>query len=734
MSEAEGTMQGPPVAAGGPRRWGLDLRGRVILVLLVVGALSALATSWLGFQSGRENLTERISAQLAGRRDVVASAIERDFSMMRAHVRALTDDATVQTALHQLSMSVPQIENERPMAEIDAELTAWYEREFLSRLPVDDSVVPVAEAFLPSEPRARVLQSRYVIPERGDREAAFERVPAARLDGYERVLRRIEPTFAALADALDYHDIFLIAPDGTILYTAAKEVDLGTNLIDGPYALSGLARAFAAAREERGEGFVHVEDFDFYRPSFGTPAAFLSAPVYDGSELRGVVAVQIAPERITGLLGGDAGLGDLGEAFVVGIDGRARSDLRSFREDPAAFLAVMREARGETEALDRMERTGTTILNLEIVSPVIAEASRGRSGVTLLDTNYRSVAALAAYSPLDIPGLDWVMKVEQPVSEALAPIENFQRSILITAVGLAIAITLFSMWAAGWFTKPLRELTDRAHQVAEGDLDVPMRLERADEFGELSEAMQTMTHELKARRDTADAARLQTEALLGRFLPAGIVREVKERDPETDEFNIVDEVESVSVVAAELTGYDVMMENTPPLEAIAALDKLVQLIDDAADRVGIEKVRTVGATYLAVAGLSAPQLDHMQRAIAFARELHAIIQRFRRESGVPLGVHIGIASGPIVAGVIGRHRLSFDMYGPAIAEAEALRDAAAPGEIRLGAMTIDVLGHAVDTDPAPDGRGRLLRLTAASTAGNDDRTNGAPRPDAEAAE
>ena len=556
-------------------------------------------------------------------------------------------------------------------------------------------------------------------------------IPFAGLDPYERVHRRIDPTFTALGEALDYHDIFLIAPDGTVLYTVSKEADFATNILDGPYALSGLARAFAAARNERGEGFVHVEDFDFYRPSLGVPAAFLASPVYDGSELRGVVAVQFAPTRIDQLLGGDAGLGETGEAFIVGIDGRARSDLRSFEENPEAFLAIMREARGDTEALDRMELTGTTILNLEIVSPVIAEAARGRSGVTTLDSNYRNVEALAAYSPLDLPGLDWVMKVEVPVAEALAPIQRFQRQVLITAVGLAVLITLFSMWAAGWFTKPIRLLTDRAEAVGRGDLDTPIRLNRADEFGELSDAMQHMTDELRARRDTADSARVRTEALLGRFLPAGIVRDVKDRDPETDEFNIAEEIEAVSVAYGELTGYEGMMANTPPLEAIAALDELVQLVDDAADRTGVEKLRTAGATYLAVAGLSAPQLDHMQRAIAFARELRAIIARFRAETGLPINVHIGVASGPVVAGVIGRRRLSFDMFGPAIAEAEALRDAAKPGEIRLGSMTVEVLGDAVTTIPAMDGPGHILELSAENTSANDD---GNLSPTASAAE
>ena len=695
-------------AEPGARRLGIDLRGRIILVLLVVGALSALATSWLGFQSGRENLTERIFAQLEGRRDVAARQVERQFALVRGHVRALVRDETVRTSLRQFGFAFPQVEPDETLRADTVDLRTWYERRFLPRLPVDEGVSLVADAFLPERREAILLQERYVAAERERRESTLAEVPDTRVDAYERVHRRLDPSMTAVSAAIGYTDIFLIAPDGTILYTVAKEPDFATNLIDGPYALTGLARAFLAARGERGEGFVHVEDFDFYRPSLDAPAAFVAAPVYDGVEFRGVVAVQVSAEFVTAQLGGDVGLGELGETFIVGVDGRIRSDMRLFREDRAAFLAQMREARGDTEAIEAMDRTNTTILNLDVVSPVIAEAARGRSGVMQLASNYAGVPALAAYAPLDLPGLDWIMKVEQPLSEALEPIARFQRQVLIAAVGLAIAITLFSMWAAGWFTEPIRALIERAQAVRAGRLDTVMRLERGDEFGELSDAMQGMTDELRARRDTADAARIRTESLLARFLPAGIVRDVKDRDPETDEFNIAEEVESVSVVYAELTGYEGMMADTPPLEAIAALDRLVQLVDDAADRAGVEKLRTTGAAYLAVAGLSAPQLDHMQRAVAFARELHAIIARFRAESGLPIDVHSGVASGPAVAGVIGRRRLSFDMFGPAMGEAEALRDAAAPGEIRLGRMTVEVLGGVVETRPAPDGVGALL--------------------------
>ena len=692
------------------KRSGLDLRGKIILVLLVVGALSALATSYLGYQSGRENLTERIFAQLEGRRDVATANIQAQFQTTRDHVAALTQDQTVRTALRQFGFSFPQNETERTEVQATAELLDWYESAFLPRLPGGDSVDRVADAFLPERPDARILQARYVATPREAREAALEGVPEARVGAYELVHRRVDPTLSALADALDYRDIFLIAPDGTVLYTVVKEADFATDLDSGPYSQSGLARAFVSARDERGSNFVHIEDFDFYRPSLDEPAAFMAAPVFDKSEFRGVVAVQLSGERITSLLGGDVGLGQTGETFIVGIDGRVRSNMREFRENPDAFLAALREARGETEALDAIERTGTTILNLGIVSPVIDEAARGRSGVQELPSNYRGVPALAAYSPLDLPGLDWVMKVEVPLTEALAPIERFQRRVLITAVGLAIALTLFSMWAAGWFTQPIRALTDRALAVGRGELDTPMRLNRGDEFGELSDAMQDMTDALKERRDTADAARMRTETLLSRFLPAGIVREVRDRDPETDEFNIAEEVESLTVVSAELTGYEANMADKPLLESIEGLDQLVQLVDDAADRTGVEKLRTVGASYLAVAGLSAPQLDHMQRAIAFARELRSIIQRSRAESGVPIDVHIGVASGPIVAGVIGQQRLSFDIYGPAIVEAEMLRNAAAPGEIRIGVLTIETLGSAMETSPADDGVGHLLGL------------------------
>ena len=160
------------------------------------------------------------------------------------------------------------------------------------------------------------------------------------------------------------------------------------------------------------------------------------------------------------------------------------------------------------------------------------------------------------------------------------------------------------------------------------------------------------------------------------------------------------------------------MSSLPPAESVDTLDQLVHVIDLAADKHGVEKVRTAGASYFAVAGLSTPHIDHRQRGLAFARDLQEIIERFRRDNDVDLQIRIGIASGAAVSGVIGRHKLAFDIWGQPVGESEMLNAAAAPGEIRVTQEFADNLKDVETFVPPPNREkpGLLLSQSGATVS------------------
>jgi class 3 adenylate cyclase len=98
----------------------------------------------------------------------------------------------------------------------------------------------------------------------------------------------------------------------------------------------------------------------------------------------------------------------------------------------------------------------------------------------------------------------------------------------------------------------------------------------------------------------------------------------------------------------------------------------VVAFDEAAERYGVEKVKTVGASYMAVCGLSEQRPDHTPRVVEFARELPRIVTRFNQERGTSLRVEVGINTGPVVGGIVGRRKFIYDLWGETVNIARGL--------------------------------------------------------------
>ncbi|MFN9199085.1 MAG: adenylate/guanylate cyclase domain-containing protein, partial [Planctomycetaceae bacterium] len=99
---------------------------------------------------------------------------------------------------------------------------------------------------------------------------------------------------------------------------------------------------------------------------------------------------------------------------------------------------------------------------------------------------------------------------------------------------------------------------------------------------------------------------------------------------------------------------------------------LVVAFDDAAEKIGVEKVKTSGATYLAVCGLSVQRPDHTSRVVDFAQELVRIVERVNRDRGSMLRLQVGINAGPVTGGVVGRNKFIYDLWGETVSVARRL--------------------------------------------------------------
>jgi class 3 adenylate cyclase len=159
----------------------------------------------------------------------------------------------------------------------------------------------------------------------------------------------------------------------------------------------------------------------------------------------------------------------------------------------------------------------------------------------------------------------------------------------------------------------------------------------------------------------------ENQELLHSILPASAVAQRQEGDEKASR-----QFADVSVLFGEIIGMEEFGAQAGEAKALSVLGDLIESFDEAAEKSGIEKVKTIGASYLAVCGLSVARPDHVRRIIQFAQDMSRIVGIFNRDQNAGLSLAVGINSGPVVGGVVGRRKFLYDLWGDTVAIAKRL--------------------------------------------------------------
>jgi guanylate cyclase len=183
----------------------------------------------------------------------------------------------------------------------------------------------------------------------------------------------------------------------------------------------------------------------------------------------------------------------------------------------------------------------------------------------------------------------------------------------------------------------------------------------------------------------------RAEDLLKRTLPAPIVLRLKRGE------QIADHHDAVTVVFADLVGFTPLAARLPPSEVVALLDSIFRRFDELAAEHGVEKIKTIGDSYMAVAGAPERCSDHAARAarLALAMRDHVVALAATRQ--MELSMRVGLNTGEVVAGVIGTQRFAYDLWGDTVNTASRMESHGKANEIQLTAATRSALGDAFRT-------------------------------------
>ena len=176
------------------------------------------------------------------------------------------------------------------------------------------------------------------------------------------------------------------------------------------------------------------------------------------------------------------------------------------------------------------------------------------------------------------------------------------------------------------------------------------------------------------------------ERLLLNILPEPIVMRLTQ-----GEKAIADSFSEVSVLFADLVGFATLADHLPPTELVKFLHQIFCIFDQLAQEHGVEKIKTIGDTYMVAGGIPNPRSDHAEAVVEMAMAMQREITRFQQDDGEPFQLRIGISTGPVVAGVIGMSKFSYDLWGDTVNVACLMESTGVAGRIQVSPATYESL-------------------------------------------
>ena len=385
----------------------------------------------------------------------------------------------------ELSLDIPKIKNA---------ITSDMEENFLNsvnyKVPSSEQKKPTS-TYLPTDENALVAQYVFIVdnPSKlGEKNAmAYNKKYDS---SYMQAHKKYHNSFNIFLESYSLYDIFMVDLKGNMIYTDFKEKDFATNLKDGVYSNTGIAKAYNKALT-LSEGQLAFDDFAPYEPSYNSPASFIATPIFIDGVKKGVLIFQMPVDVINSIMRFNdnfvkAGLGESGECYLVGEDFMMRSNSR--------FQADIQD--------EIVKELGTTIgvWKVETDTTKAAFETTKTSGKHIIN-DYRDIPVLSVYDTLNVfDQAKWVVIAEIDEEEALMPAVDLTYSIIIASlIVLVIAIIILLFLINSAMVRPLKELEKRAEDLAHGDGDLTARLaiNSKDEIAIVSTHINSFIHKVQ---------------------------------------------------------------------------------------------------------------------------------------------------------------------------------------------------------------------------------------------
>jgi class 3 adenylate cyclase len=672
-----------------------SIQSKLVVMMVLCTITAAAVVGFIAFHAGRSSMRTQVFSRLTELRESQSRAFKGQFTDLENSLVVDSHGAVVGPALDAFIAGFDQLANATINPAQQQSIVDYYNNTFLKQIEQSGNVKPDLDAVLPTSNAQKYLQANYTA-RRQNHDAAVMIDDAHDGSAWSATNAKYQDFFRQIVTRFAFEDLLLLDTRGNVVYTAFKDVDLGTNILTGPYSGSKLRGAYEKSLASNSDDYVGITDFETYQPAEGRPTAWMVSRVGGNGHMDGVMALQFPITKINKLMTFDkqwaaSGMESTGETFLAGPDNLMRSDSRMFLENPQQYKHDVVQAGTPPDVADDAIRLGGTTLVQPITSDPTGAAQRGQSG-TMITTDYLGHETLQAYAPVLISDgeLHWSIVAKIDTAEAFARESAFARTMVLSTVGIIFVVCLVATFAAQLFVRPLRKLEAGAQKVGAGNYDVAIPVESRDEIGDLTQAFNEMTRNLGIKEDLLNEQRRENDRLLLLLMPERVVERYRQ-----GEQIIAQDHQDVSVIFADLMGLDRLQAELKSEDSLAIINEIARQIDAAAEDLGVEPVRTVHNGYLASCGLNVPRLDNVRRTVDFALETQRIIDRFNTETGNHLSVRAGIDTGRVGSGLVGRSSIIYDMWGAAVNLAYQVQSGSPQPGIYVSQNVYETIGDAI---------------------------------------
>ena len=499
------------------------------MVILGFGVASAISSS------AKEEILKTRMEQMSSIKMSKTQHIEDYFEEMKYILGSKALNSNTVQLLWDLDEAVENLEElEVDPDTVKEKLLDYYKNTYLPHVNYNLNNAPVKralESYLPTTDKGKLLQYLYIAnnPEPYNKKESYKMDKMFKTE-YSEIHVQQHPILKSILQEFGRNDLFIVNPNGDILYSVLKNADLGTNLIEGPYAKTGLARVFTKTLKAK-KGQAVFEDFSIYEPAYNAEVAFIGMPIYFGEDNEGALIFQLPIDKINQIMNFNkqvdkVGLGKSGEAFLVGSDYTMRNESR--------FTTKIKEIDESTR------KANTTIGNYKIDTPATRAAIQGKSD-TRVGIDYLHNSVILSYSPVKVYNEKWAMIVKIDENEALeAANSNYIAALVGTAVFIVFMIVIALIIIKFFIINKLKTLQEATYDLAKGDGDLTKRVQvaKGDEISVVAQNINEFIEKVRVTVSEATSTSNSNTQIASTLSRAS----VDMQDKATQERNIVQEV------------------------------------------------------------------------------------------------------------------------------------------------------------------------------------------------